>query len=275
VLFGLAYLVVSMSWGGLSSGATATVAGLIAAPLALGLMWPRLTGFKAFGIEVSLAQVTVQPDTKLAAAITSRDIGSAAPHLLQQMEAIVQPGIELLEVDLRDGSYWWSTRLYLLAALAQDMSDVRAFVFVSGGADRRFVGMAMPSIVRRALAAQTPELETTYLDVARAVLMAEATSPVYQIVYSWLDRRYGPQATVLERDFASHISPEALSAALATIGRRLDTDSVDWPGYAAPRIVRALIREFNGEYVALLRWGSLDRIVNRRALAAEIAAGVA
>jgi hypothetical protein len=271
-LFGLAYLVVSVSWGGLSSGTTAVVAGLIVAPLALGLIWPRLTGFKAFGIEVSLTQVTVQLDTKLAAAIMSPALGSGEPHLVKQTVAILQPGIELLEVDLRDGSSWWSTRLYLLAALAQDMSNVRAFVFVSG---RRFVGMTMPAVIRRALATETPELETTYFDVARPAPMAPATSRVEQIVYAWTARSFGPQATVPERDFASRISPGALSAALATIGRRLDTDSVDWPGYAAPQIVRALIRDFDGEYVALLRSGSLDRIVNRHALAVKIAAGVA
>jgi hypothetical protein len=273
-LFGLAYLVVSLSWGGLSLGATATVAGLIAAPLALGLIWPRLTGFKAFGIEVSLTQVTVQPDTNLAAVTAVPDLGSGRPDLVKQMEAILQSGIELLEVDLRDGSYWWSTRLYLLAALAQDMSDIRAFVFLSGGADRRFVGMAVPALVRRALAAQTPELETTYLDVARAAPMAPATSRVQQIVFSWTARSFGSPA-VPEGDFASRVSPEALSAALATIGRRLDTSSVDWPGYATPQMMRALVREFDGEYVAVLRCGSLDRIVNRHALAVKIAAGVA
>jgi hypothetical protein len=59
-VFGLAYLVASLSWSGLSSGATATVAGLIAAPLALGLVWSRLTGFKAFGIEVM-----IRPDSQI------------------------------------------------------------------------------------------------------------------------------------------------------------------------------------------------------------------
>jgi hypothetical protein len=269
-LFGLAYLVVSVTWSDLSSGATATVAGLIAAPVALGLIWPRLTALQAFGIQVSLTPVTVQLDTKLAAAIMSPDIGSRAPDLVKQMEAIVQPGTELLEVNLRDGSYWWSTRLYLLAALAHDMSDIHAFVFVRGGADRRFVGMAPPADVRRALAKQTPELETTYLAVAQK---APAESRVPGIVLSWTARSFGPKDEP-ERDFASRVSPEELNAALARIERHLNSDSVDWPGYAGAKLIRALVREFSGEYVALLRCDSLDRMVNRHALAVEIAAGV-
>jgi hypothetical protein len=272
-LFGLAYVVVSVAWGDLSSSATAAVAGLIAVPLALGLLWPRLTGFAAFGIEVTLAQVTVQPDTELAAAITSRDLGSRDQELVKQMEAITAPEVELLEIDLRDGSYWWSTRLYLLAALAQDLSEVRALIFLADGLDRRFIGIAPPSTVRRALAAQTPELETTYLDVARGAPVEDARLRVSQIVNSWTARSFGPQATVDEGDFATRVSPEALHAAIEAIGRRLNTDSIDWPGYVKPPIVRALIRDFDGEYVALLRAGSFDRVINRRALAAEIAAG--
>src|SRR5215472_15275238 len=136
-VFGLAYAIVFLGWRGLSSNATVAVAAFIAAPLALGLLWPRLTGFKAFGLEVSLAQVTVHLDTKLAAVIASPDLGSKAPHLVAQMEAILKPEVELVEIDLRDGSYWFSTRLYLLAALAHDLSDVRAFVFMNGGAARR------------------------------------------------------------------------------------------------------------------------------------------
>jgi len=270
-LFGLVYLVVSLGWGGLSSEATAAVAGLIAAPLALGLLWSRLTGFKAFGIEISLAQATVQLDTKLAAAIMSPDLGSREPDLVRQMEAIVQPGVELVEVDLRDGSYWWSTRLFLFAALAQDLSDVRAFVFVTGG-DRRFEGIAAPAIVRRALAVQTPELETAYFQATRPAPVPDATPRVADIVFSWTAHDFGAQA---EGEFASRVSPDALSDAVRAIGRRLDTDSVDWPGYTEPLVVRALVRDFDGEYVALLRAGGLDRVVNRCALAADIAAGAA
>lgn len=199
-------------------------------------------------------------------------MGSANQGLVEQMKAIVEPGVELLEIDLRDGVYWWSTRLYLLAAPAQELSDVRAFVFVRGE-DRQFVGMAPPALVRCALATQTPELEGTYLDSVRHAPLLDPTS-VSSIVYAWTGRLFGP-SQMPEGDFASRVSPTTLRAALGGIRRPLNDDSIEWPGYAAPHIVRALVRDFGGEYVALLRQGSLDRVVNRLTLAAEIAARVA
>ncbi len=271
-LFGLAYLVVSQTWGSLSSEATIWVAALIAAPLALGLLWPRLSGLKAFGFEVSITQVTVQPNPKLATAIMSRDLGSREPDLVRQMAAITEPNVELLEVDLRDGTYWWSTRLFLLAALAHDLSDVRAFAFTSGGADRRFVGIITPVALRRAFGAQTPELEARYLEVARPATTADPSSRVESIVYAWTARTFGEQPEVDEADFASRVSPESLRAALAEIGQELGNCSIDWPGYEKPQMLRALVRDFDGEYVALLRSGSLDRIVNRLALSVSLAA---
>jgi len=243
-VFGLAYLVVSL---------------------------PRLAGFKAFGLEFSLTQVTVQLDTRLAVAITTPDLGSANPELVAQVTALLDPRIELVEVDLRDGSYWWSTRLFLLAALAQDMSDVRAFVFLSGGADRRFLGVAAPAIVRRALATQTPELEQIYHEVAGAAPVDDARMRVEQVVFMWTGRSFGPNHVLAEGDFASRISPEKLNSALHAVGRSLDTASIEWSGYTEDRIVRGLIHDFTGDYVALLRVGSLDRIVKRRALIEDAA----
>jgi hypothetical protein len=270
-VFGLAYLVVSLLWSDRSFAKTAAVAALIAVPLALGMLWPRLAGFKAFGLEFSLTQVTVQLDTRLAVAITTPDLGSANPELVAQVTALLDPRIELVEVDLRDGSYWWSTRLFLLAALAQDMSDVRAFVFLSGGADRRFLGVAAPAIVRRALATQTPELEQIYHEVAGAAPVDDARMRVEQVVFMWTGRSFGPNHVLAEGDFASRISPEKLNSALHAVGRSLDTASIEWSGYTEDRIVRGLIHDFTGDYVALLRVGSLDRIVKRRALIEDAA----
>jgi hypothetical protein len=50
---------------------------------------------------------------------------------------------------------WWSTRLYLMAALTERLTDVRQFVFTEGG---RFAGMASPASVRQALCAEFPQL---------------------------------------------------------------------------------------------------------------------
>jgi len=69
VVFGVAYAIVDWGWGDLSTGEKATIAALAAAPLALGLVWSQLTGFKAFGFEVSLARASAT-DAKVSGAIT-------------------------------------------------------------------------------------------------------------------------------------------------------------------------------------------------------------
>ncbi len=50
---------------------------------------------------------------------------------------------------------WWSTRLYLMAALTERLTDVRQLVFTDGG---RFAGMASPRSVREGLCAAFPQL---------------------------------------------------------------------------------------------------------------------
>jgi hypothetical protein len=67
---------------------------------------------------------------------------------------------ELLQVDLGGGRTWWSTRLFLLAALARDFADVREVVFLAG--KNRFIGLASPAAVARALAAVHPQMVDLY-----------------------------------------------------------------------------------------------------------------
>lgn len=263
-VFGLAYLVVSLAWDGLSSGSTAVVAGLVAAPLALGLLWPRLTGFGILGIELTLAQVTVQPDIDLAPAMMLGAMGSAPPEMIEQGKRLIEPEVELVEVNLGDGSHWWSTRLFLLAALAQDWSGVKAFAFVSGGCDRRFIGTATPGNVRRALAKQA-ELEKIYSDTVQSEPSAEPASVIENGVRNWV------QSFPNESGFARRVSPQTLDDALNAIRRPLASCSFEWPAYASPLLVRALILEAHGQYVALLCGGRLGCIVNRHQLATELA----
>jgi hypothetical protein len=54
------------------------------------------------------------------------------------------------------GEAWWSTRLYLLALLAQTLTGVRQFVFSHD--DGTFAGMASPETVREGLAAAFPQI---------------------------------------------------------------------------------------------------------------------
>jgi hypothetical protein len=66
----------------------------------------------------------------------------------------------LLKIDLRDGRYWWSTRLYALATLADEYTAVEWLLFLDHGTD--YVGMIRPGDLRWALALAQPELEKQY-----------------------------------------------------------------------------------------------------------------
>jgi len=263
-LVGLSYVVATAVWAHGSDRQRILVAVVLAAPLVLGLLWPRLTGFKAFGVEITLAQATVPVDARIAAAIASPDIGSGAPELVTQVQALAEQKLEVAKVDLRDESYWWSTRLFLFAALADDFSDVDTFVFVSS-ADARFLGMASPAAVRQALATQQPELEPRYLALAAQTAGQPAADRIALIVYSWTASAFG---ATTERDFAARVS----HATLLNAGLELETPAVEWHGYSTRPLLRALIEQFDGRWVALLRGPSFDRVVDRRSLAERIAA---
>jgi hypothetical protein len=66
-LFVAVYAVARTRWPQLPDNTILVIAVLLAAPLALAFLWPRLAGFKAFGFEVSLAQATVHLEAEIVA----------------------------------------------------------------------------------------------------------------------------------------------------------------------------------------------------------------
>ena len=75
------------------------------------------------------------------------DTGTAA---IRQMVADAGT-TRALVLNIGTGGDWWSTRLYLLAALTQSLTGIRQFVFTY--ADGSFAGMATPAAVRERLCA--------------------------------------------------------------------------------------------------------------------------
>ena len=63
---------------------------------------------------------------------------------------------EVFVVDVGNGQTWWSTRLYLLASLAADLTSIRQLLFT--GHDFEIFGLSPPAMVRDRLAAVFPEL---------------------------------------------------------------------------------------------------------------------
>jgi hypothetical protein len=277
-VFALVYGVVRSGWPDLTQVSSVTIAALAAAPLALALLWDRLGGFKAFGFEVTLTAAPARMDIEVIGALTERQYFSEDEAIVERItQAIARPEQELLELNLRDGNYWWSTRLFLLAALAEDYSRIQQLVFVERGGERGFVGMAVPGDIRRALAMVWPTLELSYQTIKKQPPPPKPSQPgasiPSRIVFGFADwntfERGGKH--VREEDLVVKVNATLLHDWLLAIGRPLTVDSVDWPGRSDPYLVRSLLFEFDAPYVALLRHRRLDRVVNRFDLAVRVA----
>jgi Domain of unknown function (DUF4062) len=99
-----------------------------------------------FGITARAVRVARREPFKL----VSEDEGLTDSATYAITQAIVESGdADVLEVGLGAGRSWWSTRLYLLAALAADLTDIEQFVFT--GRERNVIGLATLHRVRRRL----------------------------------------------------------------------------------------------------------------------------
>jgi hypothetical protein len=155
---------------------------IAAAPLLIAFIGDRITTIKGFGVEVSLSQVTVDvagdnsavaPDLSDAVMPSQEPEGSQAADLASPFTSLIEEQSKLLRINLRNGQYWWSTRIFLVAAIAQDFTNVKAIVFVQRGDEQLFVGITTPRAVRARLCAIFPIYEVAYR-IARSASAAEA-----------------------------------------------------------------------------------------------------
>lgn len=109
---------------------------------------------------LSTLQVSILPkiQTDYFSGVSSYDISDSSVLVIgEAMNAI--RSAQLVDIDLGNGLSWWSTRLYLLAALASDYTQVEQLMFANQGF---FIGMASPIDIRRALARLHPVVEAAY-----------------------------------------------------------------------------------------------------------------
>jgi hypothetical protein len=186
--------------------AHAVIAGVVAAaPVIIAVIGERVTGIKAFGVELNLAEVAapIAGDSRAVATDLSDAMGqghmsidtsvvdssSSAPGLSGPMEELVHRKSKLLQIDLRNDAYWWPTRLFLVAALAQDYTDVDALVFVRSRGEQIFVGIAAPRDVRKRLARtnSSSNYESAYRQARRdsASDTTDAAAMIAAITDNW------------------------------------------------------------------------------------------
>jgi hypothetical protein len=275
VVFGATYGIVRLVTGG-TSPTTAIAWGIcVAAPLLVAFIWDRLGGFKAFGVELTLTQALVRVDSTLGTALSASEeqYFSGNEGILRLVDRVIaNPGIELLEINLRTTRYWWSTRIYLQAALAEDYTKVQRLVFVDGDAERRYVGMAAPGEVRRALAQQSgADLESAYQDIRKTISQGfrpPNQSEAQLIASQWAVHVFSKDGQALGEEQVKALMPAAVLARSV----ELETHSVERSRPLDSPALQALVLEGGFRFVPLTRNGQLDRVVNADAFARSMAA---
>ncbi len=263
--------------------------GLAVAPLVLALLWEHLKGFKIGEIEITLAEVTPHVDFDLAANFQELQ-GSGTPALVQAISgAVARKDLNLLAVNLRSAPYWWSTRLYLLAALASEYTNIERLIFVEGDAARIYIGMASPGAVRRALARRFAYLESTFQQVQRNCRTGASSleQEISNFGYQWPGQQFEIQPPTYKEKcprcnaygVETHLVPEQEARQLVQaaqlrewLGSVMETEYREWDGKPASQELYARIMTCDSAYVPLLFFGiRLERVVSRRDLAQRLA----
>jgi hypothetical protein len=259
---------------GVPIGTAVTVGLLAAGPVVVAVIGERVTGIKAFGVEVTLTEVTppIAGDHTSVAAALSQSMGqgesdesflggSSVPDLSGPMRELIQTQSKLVRIDLRDDDYWWSTRIFLVAALAQDFTDVEALVFVRSGDDQIFVGISSPRDVRKRLGKNfsSRKYEAAYRK-ARGEAASGPKNPgseIDRILLRWP----GAVHETLENNEESIKQIVSSSALRRWMGGDLDTQSV--PGGPLTKQKQYRIISHNRRYVALTNRQRLEEVVDR------------
>lgn len=240
-----------------------TVGILLAAPLAIAFLWERLRSVKVFGVGIELDKLTVDivpADPALEDAIAAQQYYSGKDDILEQISKTVDiPNKQVFEINLRaKRPYWWSTRLYLQAALLMDHSSISHVVFVEGTEQRRFIGITRIETLRQALANILPCLETIYRELTAQNLSMN------NLVHQWVAAAFDGKAEI---DVKSLISSQDLESILAG---GLEQEAVESSGTSDSQLYRPILAH-GGEFVALTKKGRLARIIDANALARQLA----
>ena len=283
IIFLGAFIVAFEVWPMVSFNRAMIIAALVAAPAAFALVWDRLTSFKILSLEVKLdrlAEATVRLDEVLSHAVREQR-SSATPALVAAIPKYVERNDDVILINLRDGEYWWPTRLFLLAAIADDFSGINRLVFVERNEERRYIGMATPRVVRRRLMFQRESISNkvgdeprSYEEIYRQLqsgLSAQnggmTTSAIIEpIIYQWEHSFHGGEESQNPQE--KRVSCLLLKKWLEG---KLETDYIDWDGSPESFLLYFQILECDTPFVALVENGRLRKVVKRSELASRIA----
>jgi len=210
---------------------------------------------------------------------SSEDVDVAAPAALEvavdsvsgsQVEVIYTDLTRILNahgphavvVDLRNGSGWWSTRLYLLSSLVRDHTDASMLVFVDG--DDGFVGAAEPRKVADSLVALHPDLAQRYTATIGGRSKADIVrAAVDEFVDGFASDEEVQMKSWVDADLLRHILEDDLITALIQVD--------DEKTVASRSLLLEIIRQDHPFVVLLAADGSVTSVVDRDRLARQVA----
>ena len=159
-------------WAELAKGlpwpiAAVVIAVLLYKPLTgfINVVGGRITKLSLFKVELELkpaeAATTLLLDD-LRTATTAAQINDLSSLMLQQIQS--GPPAHYAIISLGSGDEWWTSRLYIAAAMMQRMRGVQVLVFVekNSTSEQRLVAVAPVAQLRWAMAQRYPWLELAW-----------------------------------------------------------------------------------------------------------------
>lgn len=180
-----------------------------------------------------------------------------------QSSLVRAPELRVLTVDLRDGNYWWSTRLFFLAAVAGEVAGTRLLIFTESG--DRYLGAATTATVRDRIATMSPALNE-FLDKCRIQTVAalDLARALDQRAHLW--NSIVTQA--IENAERSYVTARDLRRWL---GDDLLENSVTQDGGAVSNKFLRSVVDWPHPYVPITEGGSLRKVVARASVADSLA----
>jgi hypothetical protein len=189
---------------------------------------------------------------------------------------------DYLTVDLKDGSAWLTSRLFILSVLIARVRPIQRIVFLSGPAEG-FLGECSPAMLGQDLARAYPWLEEAYISAHvlvtgtsiqlmrnRTLLGAmspnEASSVLSQFLFSVQQRNVPKTAGWTDLgSYIEHADWVSDTSLVRLLGRRLNVTSVKRdPSESGTIAARTLLRH-DEHYVAVVDMdGRFLRLVDRR-----------
>jgi hypothetical protein len=194
-------------------------------------------------------------------------------YMVPIVEAIRRLGevseARVLKIDLREDYYWWSTRLFLVAALTAEYTSVGCLAFVTEG--DRFIGVASPVGTLIALSKVFPEVAKAYYSTLRQPdPLVSPTDEFGQRVDDFavaLEELPGGEE-VNKCDVSEMFLKQWLGTELTNDG--LEAHSVQDDSAGLDRLYAWRSSDLRFPYVPLVREGKLESVVDRAALATKL-----